>query len=119
MATVLVVDDDDAIRAFVVEALADEGYAVRAARDGAEALASLDAARPCAILLDMRMPGMDGWAFAAAYRAQADRPAPLVCMTAAADAGPRARAIAAAATLPKPFDLDDLLATVGRFCPLG
>jgi CheY-like chemotaxis protein len=115
MATILVVDDDDAIRTFVGEALEDEGYTVCAARDGREALAAAAAAPPCAILLDMRMPTMDGWAFAAAYRARTDRPAPLVCMTAAA-AGARARAVAAAATLAKPFDLDALLATVGRLC---
>jgi DNA-binding response OmpR family regulator len=119
MATILVVDDDDAIRAFVAMALADEGYAVREARDGREALAAAAADQPCAILLDMRMPTMDGWAFAAAYRARTDRPAPLVCMTAAADVARRGAEIAAEAALAKPFDLDDLVATVGRFCAPG
>lgn len=119
MATVLVVDDDEGIRDFVATALADAGYAVRQAGDGAEALALVDRHRPDVILLDMRMPIMDGRRFAAAYRERHDHEAPLVCMTAGADDARRAGEIAAAATLAKPFDLEELLAVVGRCCPAG
>jgi len=113
-ARVLVVDDDESIRDFVEMALADDGYEVVTAADGAAALALVGPTRPDVILLDMRMPVMDGWAFAAAYR---DLPAPraaVVVMTAARDAGERARQIAADAYLAKPFDLDDLLTCVAR-----
>lgn len=112
---VLVVDDDAETRATIVDVLESEGYAVRTAADGAEALASVAAAPPCAVLLDMRMPGMDGRDFAAALRARGVR-VPIVAMTAANDARIWADAVAADACLPKPFALDDLLATVARFC---
>lgn len=63
---VLVVDDDDAIRTFVADALAGVGYRVAEASDGLHALARLDVDPPDLVLLDMRMPNLDGWGFMAA-----------------------------------------------------
>jgi CheY-like chemotaxis protein len=111
-----VIDDDPSIRALVVEALIDDGYAVLEAGDGAQALALLGSNEPCLILLDMRMPVMDGWTFARTYRIQAATSAPIVVMTAARDAGGWASEIEADGVLAKPFDLDDLTAVVERFC---
>ena len=111
---VLVVDDEAAIRGVVVAALAEEGYAVAAAADGAAALAQVRAAPPCLILLDLRMPGMSGWEFARRYRARPGPRAPLVCVTAAVDAAARGAQVGAVAALGKPFDLDELLAVVAR-----
>jgi CheY-like chemotaxis protein len=111
---VLVVDDEPAIRHAVEAALADEGFAVATAADGAAALALLDAFRPDAILLDLRMPIMDGYAFLAAYRTRPDpRAAVIVCSTAANSVGPLAQG--AAAYLRKPFDIDDLIGLIERF----
>ena len=78
---VLVVDDDAAIRRVIAAAVAEEGYAVAEAADGAAALALVRAAPPCLILLDLRMPGMNGWEFARRYRALPGPRAPLVCVT--------------------------------------
>ncbi len=117
---VLVVDDEGPVRGFLVLALALEGYAVVEAPDGAAALARVHEAAPCLILLDMRMPVMDGWEFARRYRALPGPHAPIVCLTAAAteaDAAARGAQIGAAACLSKPFDLDELLAVVGRYVP--
>jgi CheY-like chemotaxis protein len=115
---VLVVDDEAAIRAVLVALLRDEGYAVAQAADGAAALGVVRATPPRLILLDMRMPGMDGWEFARRYWARPpDRPgprAPLVCVTAAVDAAAWGAQIGAAATVGKPFDLDAVLAVVRR-----
>ena len=61
---VLVVDDDAGIRDLLDLALADAGYAVALAEDGAAALAMVDAVAPDVILLDMHLPALDGWAFA-------------------------------------------------------
>ncbi len=112
---VLVVDDDDAIGEFVGWVLADEGHEVAIAGNGAVALQMLDGLAPDVILLDMRMPVMDGWQFADAYRKRDRPPAPIVVVTAARDVAERAKEIDAEAYIGKPFDIDELLATVRRF----
>jgi two-component system, chemotaxis family, chemotaxis protein CheY len=114
---VLVVDDDAGIRDVLDLALTDAGYAVALAADGATALTMIDAVAPDVILLDMRMPVLDGWAFAEAYRRRPGRSAPIVVMTAARDAPEHAAQIAATAYLAKPFDLADLLACVAQYSP--
>jgi len=62
---ILIVDDDNDIRAALSELLEAEGFSVEGAPDGREALARLRAAKvhPAVILLDLMMPGMDGWDF--------------------------------------------------------
>ena len=112
---VLVVDDDQDILYSMDMALSDEGYEVLTASDGAEALAVLQLRVPTLILLDMRMPVMDGWQFARAYRRRPGPHAPIVVVTAARDAAERAAEIEAQGVLPKPFRIDDLLQTVGRY----
>lgn len=109
---VLVVDDDVEIREMLRIALTEEGYPVLVASDGAAALALVEQQRPGVILLDMRMPVMDGWAFARAYAARPGPHAPILVMTAAVDAGRWAREIGASAAIAKPFDLNHLLETV-------
>jgi CheY-like chemotaxis protein len=111
--TILVVDDDPAILRTVVDILMDEGYAVVTAANGAEALAALDSSEPASILLDMRMPVMDGWQFARELRALG-RAIPIIVMTAAQDARQWAREIGAAGCVAKPFDMLELLAVVER-----
>ena len=85
-ATVLVVDDDPDIRDFVQFGLEDEGYRVLTASHGQAALNLLRRSAVNLILLDMRMPVMDGWTFASLYRQQAAPCAPIVLITAAQDA---------------------------------
>ena len=65
--TILVVDDDPAIVEFVSDALRDEGYGVVTATNGVAALIAVRQYRPQVVVLDMRMPVMDGWAFLALY----------------------------------------------------
>lgn len=118
---ILVVDDDEAIREFVSLALSDEGYVIQTAQDGADALALADQAQPSLILLDMRMPVMDGWAFVSSYRAAPKQgtvgTAPIVIMSAATDASAYAKQVKADAYLAKPFDIDQLIKTVQNFVP--
>ena len=64
---ILIVDDDQEIREMLEITLIEEGYEVLSASDGEAALALLERNRPNLILLDMRMPVMDGWGFARAY----------------------------------------------------
>ena len=112
---VLVVDDDEFIRACVVDILRDEGYEVLDAPHGAAALALVEDLPPDLILLDMRMPVLDGWGFARAYHDRPGPHAPIVVMTAAQDAAQRATQVCSASYIAKPFQLDELLEMVERF----
>jgi DNA-binding response OmpR family regulator len=116
MTRVLVVDDDAAIRQVIAFALSDEGFEVDQAKDGLTALEVIDRRHPDLILLDMRMPGMDGWEFVKRYR---ERPhqAPIIVLTAAQDAAQRGAEVNAAGCLSKPFDLDTLIETVSALVP--
>jgi DNA-binding response OmpR family regulator len=111
---VLVVDDDPNITQAVRDGLEFEGYRVTTAINGAEALREVRDDPPTLILLDMRMPVMNGWEFAEQYRTTG-HPAPVIVMTAAANAHVWADEIQADAVLPKPFSLDDLVAAVSRW----
>ena len=110
--SVLVVDDDKDILNIVEEILSHEGYTVSTAANGLEALGWLKKQRPGLILLDMRMPVMDGWQFTSNLRIEYDKHIPVVVMTAAKDARQRAREVDAEGYIAKPFDIDHLLATV-------
>jgi two-component system, chemotaxis family, chemotaxis protein CheY len=112
---VLIVDDDDGIRESIDMTLSDEGYEVLTASHGADALTLVDHHSPSLILLDMRMPVMDGWQFARAYRQMPGPHAPIVVFTAALEAAGRAAEIHADGVLPKPFSLSELLEIVGRY----
>jgi DNA-binding response OmpR family regulator len=100
----------------VADTLDLEGYAVETARNGAEALAAAARERPALVLLDMKMPVLDGWGFVREAGARGLQ-LPVVVMTAAQDARRRATEIGAVDCLAKPFELDELLATVGRHFP--
>lgn len=113
---VLVVDDEADIRATVSAMLEIEGYDVEEAANGADALHAIEARAPDLILLDMRMPVLDGWAFASELRRRGHR-TPIVVMTAARDAARWAAEIAATAFVAKPFGLDDLITAVERARP--
>ena len=112
---VLVVDDDEVILAAVSGILGQEGYRVETATNGSEALEAIERTHPALVLLDMRMPILDGWAFARVLR-ERDIDIRIVVMTAAQDARRWAEEIGANAFLAKPFDLDDLIAIVERAC---
>ncbi len=114
-AGILVVDDDAEIRSLVVEILRLEGYRVESAGDGAEALRVLERYSPSVILLDMRMPVLNGWQFADAMRKQGLQ-SKLVVMSAGRDTASWAAEIGADGVLTKPFALDDLLTTVATYC---
>ena len=110
---ILVVDDDPDILETLSDFLDFEGYLVETATNGAEALQAVERAQPALVLLDMRMPILDGWGFAHELQRRGIK-LPIVVMTAARDAQAWAREIAAEGCLPKPFNLTDVLVTVER-----
>ena len=114
---ILIVEDDAFIADALAEVLRDEGYMVLTAANGREALECVAHHSPSMIFLDMKMPIMDGWAFAATYRAQPGMPAPLIVLTAAKDTVERAAEVQAQAFLAKPFVIEDVLNLVQRFLP--
>jgi two-component system, chemotaxis family, chemotaxis protein CheY len=111
---VLVVEDDPGIREVLAEVLRDEGLGVAEAGNGAEALDLLSARPAALILLDMRMPVMNGWQFAAAYRALPGPHAPIVVISAAVDARRWCEEIQGDGYLAKPFEIDAVLHEVTR-----
>ena len=112
MATILVIDDDPNIRQVIGFALRDEGHQIIEAPDGHTALDLIAAQHPDLILLDMKMPVMDGWEFVRHYRERYGHRTPLLVVTAATDAARRAAEVAAEGYLSKPFDLDALVEQV-------
>ena len=120
-AWVLLIDDDAALRTLLVLALGQAGYPAVAVPDGQaalELLAQQGGDQPDVILLDLHMPVLDGWGFAAGYRMlptpQGQR-APIVVVSANADAEEAAARLGAVDVLVKPFDLEELLARVARY----
>jgi len=111
----LLVEDDLAVRESLEEVLAGEGYSVSIAADGEQALAWLRAGnRPRLLLLDLVMPRMSGERFLEALRA-GPAPAPPVVLMTATTPSSRTPLPPVDGLLVKPFDLADLLSTVGRF----
>jgi CheY-like chemotaxis protein len=109
--TILVVDDERDIRDAIAELLEQEGYAVEGAGDGAEALDKARSCHPVVVLLDLMMPGMNGWEFRARQRGDPELSSiPVIVVSALG----RAPGVDAAVYLSKPFELDDLLDAVRR-----
>lgn len=111
-AEVMAVEDDDRIRKLIRTVLEGEGYEVVSASNGGDALRLLDEAKPQVILLDLMMPGLDGWAFLRAIREQGVK-TPVVLVSAISDLPAEARRLGAD-SLPKPFAVEDLIAKVEK-----
>ncbi len=115
--TVLLVEDDDDIRASIGDVLREEGFEVVGAADGNDALRYLRTAAepPKLILLDLMMPVMDGWAFRAAQLAD-ERLAkiPVVILSAVTDAQRHAAQLHVDDILVKPLEVPLLLDAVER-----
>ncbi len=111
---ILVIEDDVDILATIADVLEFEDYHVEKANNGAEGLAALERVKPALVLLDMRMPVLDGWEVARIMKERGVK-VPVLVMTAAQDAKRWAQEIDADGYVAKPFHLADLLAAVERF----
>ncbi len=112
---IMVVDDDDDFLDMVSALLSHEGYEVIRAGDVSAALASVATTPPDLILLDLVMPGGDGEEFMSAYCADPGPHAQVVVISGAKDAVVRADALGVRSFVPKPFDVPEFLALVGRY----
>ena len=112
--SILVVDDDPDICEFVSDALAFDGFVVITAGNGVEALRLLDQHLPDVVLLDLRMPVMDGPTFARRCRERFGDDIPIVVMS-AHRSDFRLSDVPVSGFLAKPFDLGDLSSLMARF----
>ncbi len=118
MARILIVDDDAALRDGIAETLADLGHRAEQAENGEAALARLARGGIDAVLLDLRMPGIDGMAVLRRLRAQAEAP-PVAVLTAVPTASNTIEAMRLGAVdhLTKPIGRADLLSVLTRMLP--
>lgn len=113
MATILVVEDDPIIRQTVQYALKRAGFAVESVADGAAALDTVQQVHPDLVLLDLMLPGMDGYEIAEKMRAD-DRETAIIMVTALDTERDKVRGLDAGADdyITKPFSMEELLARV-------
>ena len=114
---ILVIDDNDDAAATLAEALADMGHEVRVARDGPAALRIAEEFQPALALIDIGLPGMDGYQVAGRLRKQQPLPATrLIAVTGYGQPSDRRRSSEAGfeAHLIKPIDLNELTEVIGR-----
>lgn len=109
--TVLLAEDDRAIRHALERALTLEGYEVTAVADGVEALAHAHRTHPDVLLLDVMMPGIDGLQVCRVLRAEGDR-TPILMLTALVETADRIAGLDAGADdyVVKPFDVEEVFA---------
>ncbi len=116
---VLVVDDDETQLHLMSRFLAREGFVARTASDGSAGLAQARRLRPRAILLDVTMPGMDGWSVLSALKADPElADIPVVMVTFVAERA-LATSLGAADYIVKPVDWERLRAVMERFRETG
>jgi DNA-binding response OmpR family regulator len=111
VARILVVDDDPAIRQLLTDVLEMEGYEVSTAADGLAAVHVVQTTSPDFVVLDVMMPGLDGFGVLKAIRSQGGEPVPVLMLTAAAEPDANARAWSSGVDyyLAKPFTADAVL----------
>ena len=103
---VLLVDDEDQLRRVMRDLLERQGYTIVEARDGAEALAEIDRAAPDLVILDLNLPGVDGYTVLSQVRSrEATRNLPVIVLTAKGDEDNEVRVLELGADdfLTKPF----------------
>lgn len=111
----LVVDDTPANLKILARLLEKQGYHVELARDGHEAVAQFQAQEYDAILMDLQMPGLDGFGATTAIRAMQDRrQIPIIALTAHVVEGTRERCLEVGMSeyLAKPIDFALLISTI-------
>ncbi len=118
MARILIVDDDAALREGIAETLTDLGHHAAQAADGEAALAMIARGGVDAVLLDLRMPGLDGMEVLRRVRSRPDAP-PVAVLTAVPTAGNTIEAMRLGAVdhLAKPVGRADLAAVLSRMLP--
>jgi CheY-like chemotaxis protein len=115
--TILLVEDDPDIRDGIADILRGTGRTVVEAEDGQDALDKLEQVGPCLILLDLRMPRVDGFEFLRRLSEHPDAPDfPVLVLSAHASVDAAQHYPGVLGTLQKPFSLESLLSWVDAHC---
>lgn len=118
-ATVLVVDDDRPLVAFITTVLEEEAYVVQTAFNGHDGLNRAIESPPDLILMDLRMPIMDGWTCYRLLKQHQDTANIPVIVISADEAETEVHSdLGAEYFLRKPFDIDDLLSNLRKYLGL-
>lgn len=118
--TVLLIEDNEQNRYLATFLLEQHGYRVEAAPDGPSGVAEARRLRPDMILLDIQLPGMDGYAVARALRQIPELDAvPIVAVTSYAMVGDREKSLEAGCNgyIEKPINPETFVAEIARFHP--
>jgi two-component system cell cycle response regulator DivK len=115
---ILIVEDSEDIRALLEELLEGEGYSLVFATNGEEGMEMAKREQPNLILMDLSLPGMDGWEAVYRLREMPEfKKTPIVALTAHATRKDEERALAVGCTgyISKPFDMEKLLQYIASF----
>ena len=111
---ILLVDDDRTLLSVLARSLARGGYEVRSADSGPAALRQLEQGWPALVVVDLMMPGMDGFELCRRVKQIADLPIIVLSAVDASEAKVSALELYAEDYVTKPFDPDELLARIQR-----
>ncbi|MEQ8676627.1 MAG: ammonium transporter [Aggregatilineales bacterium] len=113
--TVLIIDDDPAVRELVARSLAKEGFNIEFAVDGEEGFRKAKELKPDAITLDVMMQGMDGWSVLSLLKDDPELASIPVVMITIVDNKNRGFALGASGYLTKPVDRQQLIGLISQF----
>ncbi len=117
--TILVIDDDPAARDLLRRYLEREGFTAETAADGEEGLRRASELRPDVVVLDVQMPGMDGWEVLSRFKSTPDLAEIPVVMATIEDERGRGLALGASEYLVKPLDRDRLVNLMRKYARVG
>ena len=118
--TILMIEDNEQNRYLATFLLKQHGYDVVSAFDGPSGIVEAERLQPALILLDIQLPGMDGYSVARALREIAAlHDTPIIAVTSYAMVGDREKALAAGCNgyIEKPINPDTFVSEIGKFLP--
>ncbi|PKN63436.1 MAG: Fis family transcriptional regulator [Deltaproteobacteria bacterium HGW-Deltaproteobacteria-15] len=115
MSTILIIDDDDQLRRSFERLLAEEGYAILSAPSGEAGLNIIQERTPDLVILDMRLPGMNGFeTFKAIHSMESKLPVIIMTAYGTTETAIEATKMGAFDYILKPFDIPDMLSVIGQ-----
>jgi DNA-binding NtrC family response regulator len=115
LSTILIIDDDDQLRRSFERLLAEEGYAILSAPSGEAGLNIIQERTPDLVILDMRLPGMNGFeTFKAIHSMESKLPVIIMTAYGTTETAIEATKMGAFDYILKPFDIPDMLSVIGQ-----